>query len=88
MINGVFCHETGCPNSKKTWIDGRGWILFLKCRECGDEMEAGEECSCQSRYDDDDSLCTDVRCALPADHTGPCEPDEDVATLVDEGDDQ
>ena len=22
MINGVFCHETGCPNSRKTWKDG------------------------------------------------------------------
>ena len=25
MINGVFCHETGCPNSRKTWEDGE-WI--------------------------------------------------------------
>jgi hypothetical protein len=23
-INGIFCHETGCPNQKKTWLPERG----------------------------------------------------------------
>lgn len=44
-INGVACHETGCPNSGKTW-NGEQWIKVLKCRECGSEVEAGEVC-CQ-----------------------------------------
>ena len=49
MINGVPCHETGCPNSRKTWIAERGeWVLFVECRECGAEVEAGESCSCQT----------------------------------------
>lgn len=34
MINGVFCHETGCPNSRKVfWMDE--WITPVKCGECG-----------------------------------------------------
>lgn len=47
MINGVFCHETGCPNSRKTWIAERGeWVRFVECRECGDDVEVGESCNC------------------------------------------
>jgi hypothetical protein len=47
-INGIACHEHGCPNSRKTWIAERGqWILFLECRECGCDVEAGEVC-CES----------------------------------------
>ena len=44
-INGIFCHETGCPNSQKTWVDGE-WILFLECSECGYEVEEGTFCNC------------------------------------------
>ena len=44
-INGVLCHEHGCPNARKTWIGERGqWVLFLECRECGCDVEAGEVC--------------------------------------------
>lgn len=47
MVNGVFCHETGCPNSRKTWVaDRQEWVLFLECLECGCEVEAGEQCTC------------------------------------------
>jgi hypothetical protein len=53
-INGVACHETGCPNGKKTWIPERGWVLFLKCFNCGCDVEAGEHCDCQDPIDDDD----------------------------------
>ena len=43
-INGVFCHETGCPNQKKTW---RGeWVRFLTCFECGCDVEEGTYCGC------------------------------------------
>jgi ssDNA-binding Zn-finger/Zn-ribbon topoisomerase 1 len=48
MINGVFCHETGCPNSKKTWVHERQeWVRFVDCRECGYPVEIGEICDCQ-----------------------------------------
>ena len=47
MINGLFCHETGCPNSRKTWLPERGeWVLFLDCRVCGYPVEVGELCGC------------------------------------------
>jgi hypothetical protein len=47
MINGVFCHETGCPNSRKTWVAEREqWIRFVKCFECGCGVEEGEYCRC------------------------------------------
>jgi hypothetical protein len=47
VINGVFCHENGCPNTRKTYIADRDqWVLFVECRECGCEIEAGEQCSC------------------------------------------
>jgi hypothetical protein len=25
VINGVFCHETGCPNTRKVKVDGE-WV--------------------------------------------------------------
>jgi hypothetical protein len=47
-INGVACHETGCPNSRKTWIESRGeWVLFVACFVCGFDVEAGTVCGCE-----------------------------------------
>lgn len=47
-INGVPCHETGCPNANKEWVEAFGrWTRFVECSECGDEVEEGETCSCQ-----------------------------------------
>lgn len=46
-INGLACHETGCPNAKKTWIPEREtWAQFVACRECGCDIEVGESCDC------------------------------------------
>lgn len=48
MINGVFCHETGCVNSRKTYVADRDmWVLYLECSECGDNVEEGESCDCR-----------------------------------------
>lgn len=48
MINGIFCHETGCPNAHKTWIEDReDWVHFIKCHQCGYDVEAGTTCDCQ-----------------------------------------
>lgn len=44
-INGVFCHETGCPNMGKKWVDER-WIRFINCFECGTGIEEGYSCDC------------------------------------------
>jgi len=47
-INGVPCHETGCPNSRKTWVEERGeWVLFVACPVCGFDVEDGTVCDCQ-----------------------------------------
>ncbi len=47
MINGIFCHETGCPNQKKTWLADRAeWVRFLACFECGCDVEEGTYCGC------------------------------------------
>jgi hypothetical protein len=48
-INGVLCHETGCSNSRKTWIEERGeWVKFVECRECSADVEVGTVCDCQT----------------------------------------
>ena len=42
------CHETGCPNSRKTWVADRGeFVLFVDCFECGYPFEVGTVCDCQ-----------------------------------------
>lgn len=43
MINGLFCHETGCPNSKCEWIDGQ-WTEMRKCFECRCDVPAEDTC--------------------------------------------
>jgi len=46
-INGIPCHETGCPNSKKDWVEERQeWVEFFECFYCGFEVEKGTECDC------------------------------------------
>lgn len=32
MINGVFCHEIGCPNARKIKVDGE-WITQERVEE-------------------------------------------------------
>ena len=45
MINGVFCHETGCPNSSKRYdADSDTWIKQRKCFECGYTVDADDLC--------------------------------------------
>ena len=46
-INGMACHETGCPNARKTWLpDREQWVRFVECRECGCDVEEGTSCDC------------------------------------------
>ena len=46
-INGHACHETGCPNSRMTWVADRDeWVCFVECRECGCDVEVGTVCGC------------------------------------------
>lgn len=63
VINGVYCHETGCPNSRKTWDEDRQeWILYLECRECGCDVEEGTVCSCQEPLNDEEPVEEEENC--------------------------
>ena len=45
-INGIACHETGCPNEGNAWIEGE-WVKQYECPECGTmhtNREALSEC--------------------------------------------
>jgi len=36
MINGVYCHEIGCPNTHKRYdAESETWQEVATCRECG-----------------------------------------------------
>lgn len=53
MIQGIFCHETGCPNINKKWNpESESWDEVFTCRECGSE------------YTDSDDL---AKCCQPED---------------------
>ena len=45
MINGLFCHETGCPNTKSRYDESTDtWIKQRKCFECGCTIDANTDC--------------------------------------------
>lgn len=52
MINGVFCHEHGCPNTRAKYIEGE-WIKYRECFECGCELPADEVCTCYEPIEED-----------------------------------
>jgi hypothetical protein len=78
-INGVNCHETSCPNAKKTWISDReAWVLFVECRECGDDVEVGECCGCCPDTCGETEAPFCLECDSAIDDQGNCEcEDED-----------
>jgi hypothetical protein len=44
-INGVACHETGCPNAHSRWdADHDEWVKQRECRECGSVVDADARC--------------------------------------------
>jgi hypothetical protein len=56
MINGNFCHETGCPNERKTWEAERGeWVHYVTCFNCDDQVELGTTCDCDSAESEENS---------------------------------
>ncbi len=61
MINGVFCHETGCPNRNSRYDrESDTWIKQRECFECGCTVDADDPC-CQNReewepLEDEESL--------------------------------
>lgn len=53
MINGLFCHETGCPNIHARYNDG-DWIKTRECRECGCTVDADDQC-CNAPFEEEDA---------------------------------
>ena len=44
-INGVACHETGCPNQHARWDKAsQEWIKTRECFECGYRVDADDPC--------------------------------------------
>ena len=44
-INGVACHERGCPNNGSRWDAESGtWIKQRTCRDCGCTVDRNAEC--------------------------------------------
>ena len=44
-INGVYCHETGCPNQHSRYdSETEEWIAQYTCFECGFKTDIGAVC--------------------------------------------
>lgn len=44
-INGVPCHESGCPNRDARWNAAElCWVKQYECRECGGMTDVGDVC--------------------------------------------
>jgi hypothetical protein len=51
MVNGVLCHEHGCPNKGKIWdAEEQRWIKIVNCPHCDGDVEYGEVCECLEGY--------------------------------------
>jgi hypothetical protein len=54
-INGVPCHETGCPNMNSRWdADSGEWIKQRKGFECGCTVDADDPC-CSEPFEDEET---------------------------------
>jgi hypothetical protein len=70
-INGVACHETGCPNARARWdATLECWIRQWTCTECGAKVDDGEEC-CNAEPEQRECL----KCGLAYDVDFGCECD-------------
>ncbi len=54
IINGVFCHETGCPNRNSRYDQEAGeFIKQRKCFECGYNVDQDDLC-CSAPMEDEE----------------------------------
>ena len=59
MIQGMFCHETGCPNTHSRYDSETGeWIKTRECFDCGFRCDADDPC-CSATIEDDTAECGD-----------------------------
>jgi len=55
MINGVYCHETGCPDSH---LDANGEPMAVECKWCGGKFypdSKGEKYCCAECWEADNT---------------------------------
>jgi hypothetical protein len=51
-INGVACHETGCPHMGARWdAESECWIAQRECFDCGCTVNADDPC-CSVPFDE------------------------------------
>lgn len=44
-INGIACHEIGCPNMRARWDKkSQSWVKQYECFECGCKADIGTVC--------------------------------------------
>lgn len=56
VINGLHCHEHGCPNSRSRYDAESGqWIKQRECFTCGYEVDADDPC-CDAEFDRIDAI--------------------------------
>jgi hypothetical protein len=65
VINGVFCHESGCPNQGKKYNpESESWDEIFTCSECGskytDSELAGECCTFMEEEEEEETPFYDV----------------------------
>ena len=52
MINGIFCHETGCPNTHKRYdAETETWNTVTVCFECGCEYDPEDGICCKEQHE-------------------------------------
>jgi len=50
-INGIVCHEHGCPNATARWDAHEGeWIRQRECRECGCVVDHDDPCCVEEEH--------------------------------------
>lgn len=65
MIQGMFCHETGCPNTHSRLDSESGsWIKQRKCGECGCVVDADDLCCDAQDQEDEVETCSECGVAL------------------------
>jgi hypothetical protein len=53
MINGVFCHELGCPNTGSRYDEySCEWMKQRKCGECGCTVDEEDPC-CNAEFEEE-----------------------------------
>lgn len=54
MIQGIFCHETGCPNVNARYdVESGEWVKQRKCFECGCTVDVDDSCCAAGPEDEE-----------------------------------